>query len=348
MPTTPTATVTTVVGVGAKGFYGDDNYKPIEAKMMNPWGIAMDGSDLLIADSGNARIRRYRPDANLITTVLGTGTAGFNGDSKSVRDTNLSNPLFVLTAGGHTYVADTYANRIRKVDATTGLVTTLAGNGSGGFSGDGGAAAFATLANPSCVAVGASETVYIADSGNHAIRKVSSEGSITTIVGTGQSGFSNDGKRGTIAQVRYPEGVILGPGGTLYIADSGNNRIRKLSPDGIVTTVAGDGTQGFGGDGGPATKAKFSRPIGMALAPDGSLYVADSGNRRVRVILPNGTIQTIAGNGTNAYEGDNGPALQAGFGRPTWLALDAKGDLYVSDSGTGELDQRIRKLTFSR
>jgi sugar lactone lactonase YvrE len=347
VPSALTATITSVVGVGAKGFYGDGGFKGTEVKMNGPWGIAMSGNDLWIADSGNARIRRYRPDTDSIDTVIGTGTAGFNGDDKTQQAVNLSNPLFVTTSGaGHIYVADTYANRIRRVDVTTARVTTLAGNGSGGFTGDGGEARLATLANPSCVAVGPNETVYIADSGNNAIRRVTSDGTITTVAGTGQAGFSNDGKQGTVAQLRFPEGVITDGAGNVYIADSGNNRIRKLTTAGVLTTIVGDGTQGFAGDGGPATKAKLSRPIGMALAGDGSLYFADAGNRRIRVVAPDGTIRTIAGNGTNAYAGDGGPALLAGFGRPTWVALDAKGNLYVSDSGSGELDQRIRKLTF--
>jgi hypothetical protein len=346
--TVPAGTITSVVGYGAKGFFGDDHDKATDAKLQGPWGIAMAGIDLWIADSGNARIRRYRPDTNTVSTYIGTGQAGFNGDNKPLRQSNLSNPLFVLTAANESiYIVDTYANRIRKVDAVTGLVTTVAGTGGGGLTGDGGPAISATLANPTAAAVVGTETIYIADSGNNAIRRVSG-GTITTVAGTGQAGFSNDGKAGPTAQLRYPEGLILGEAGSVYIADSGNNRIRKLAADGILTTVAGDGTQGFGGDGGPATKAQLSRPIGMALAPDGSLFFADGGNRRIRVIAPDGTIHTVAGTGANGYAGDGGPALQAAFGLPAWIAQDAKGDLYISDAGTGSLDTRIRKITFNK
>jgi sugar lactone lactonase YvrE len=346
--TVPTGTITSVVGYGAKGFAGDDHDKATDAKLQSPWGIAMVGIDLWIADSGNARIRRYRPDTNTVSTYIGTGVAGFNGDNKPLKQSNLSNPLFVLTAANDSiYIVDTYANRIRKVDAITGLVTTVAGTGGGGLSGDGGPATSATLANPTAAAVTSTETLYIADSGNNAIRRVSG-GTITTVAGTGQASFSNDGKAGPTAQLRYPEGLILGDAGSVLIADSGNNRIRRLMPDGTITTIAGDGTQGFGGDGGPATKAQLSRPIGMALAPDGSLFFADAGNRRIRVVAPDGTIHTVSGTGANGYSGDGGPALQAAFGLPAWVARDAKGDLYVSDAGTGALDTRIRKIEFTK
>jgi sugar lactone lactonase YvrE len=346
--TVPTGTITSVVGYGAKGFAGDDHDKATDAKLQSPWGIAMVGIDLWIADSGNARIRRYRPDTNTVSTYIGTGVAGFNGDNKPLKQSNLSNPLFVLTAANDSiYIVDTYANRIRKVDAITGLVTTVAGTGGGGLSGDGGPATSATLANPTAAAVTSTETLYIADSGNNAIRRVSG-GTITTVAGTGQASFSNDGKAGPTAQLRYPEGLILGDAGSVLIADSGNNRIRRLMPDGTITTIAGDGTQGFGGDGGPATKAQLSRPIGMALAPDGSLFFADAGNRRIRVVAPDGTIHTVSGTGANGYSGDGGPALQAAFGLPAWVARDAEGDLYVSDAGAGALDTRIRKIEFTK
>jgi hypothetical protein len=348
-PATMAGTIVSVVGVGAKGFYGDDNYAATDVKMASPWGISIYGSDLWIADSGNARVRIFRPDKNTVQTMIGTGSTGFNGDNKAATSTNLSNPMFVITSGaGHIYVADTYANRIRKIDKVTGILSTVAGNGSGGFTGDGGSAVAASLANPTCVAIGGSETLYIADSGNHVIRRVTSAGTITTVAGTGQGGFSNDGKTGTSAQLRYPEGVIAGEAGNIYIADSGNNRIRKLTADGVISTVAGDGTQGFAGDGGPATKAKLNRPIGMTMMADGSLVFADGGNARIRAIRPDGTIQTIAGNGTKSYGGDGGPALSASFGLPAWVARDDNGDLYVSDAGNGALDQRIRKITFTK
>lgn len=348
MPSLASASITSVVGFGAKGYFGEGNDKATDAKLATPWGLSMDGTDLWIADSGNARLRKYRPDKEVVQTAIGTGVSGYNGDDKSAQNVNLSNPLFVVTAGsGNIYIADTYANRIRKVNKITGIVETVAGNGSGGYTGNGSPAVTASLANPTCVAVGGDETLYIADSGNHAIRRVASNGLISSVAGTGQGGFSNDGKAGSTAQLRYPEGVIAGESGAIYIADSGNNRIRKLSADGVITTIAGDGTQGFAGDGGPATKAVLSRPIGMARGSDGTLYFCDAGNYRVRAIRPDGTITTVAGNGTKGYSGDGGPALAAGFGLPAWVAIDAKGDLYVSDAGTGALDTRIRKITFS-
>ena len=178
--------------------------------------------------------------------------------------------------------------------------------------GDGGPATQATTHRPQGIAVGPDGSLYIADSYNHRIRRVGPDGIITTVAGTDVPGFGGDGGPATQATLDYPQGIAVGPDGSLYIADSGNNRIRRVGPDGIITTVAGtDGSQGFGGDGGPATQARLAGPWGIAFGPDGSLYIADSGNQRIRRVGPDGIITTVAGTGQSGFSGDGGPATQA-------------------------------------
>ncbi len=347
-PVAPAATIALLAGVGAKGFEGDGG-RAINAKFNTPWGVAFDlTGDLWVADSANSRLRKVSR-AGDISTVVGTAVSGFNGDNLADRTVTLSQPYSVaFSPAGNVFIADTLGSRVRRLDVTTRLVTTVAGNGSGGFRGDGGQATQATLSNPTCVAVDASETLYIADTGNQVIRKVTPGGVISTVVGTATGGFNGDNKQGPTVSLRYPEAVALDKAGNLYIADGGNSRIRKMTPDGMVRTIVGDGTAGFAGDGGPATAARINRPIGMVIAADGTLYFADANNNRVRMVRPDGIILTVAGSAATASGGDDGPALAAGFGRPTGLALDTDGSLIVSDTGSAPYDHKVRKITFTK
>ena len=215
-----------------------------------------------------------------------------------------------VDASGNLYIADTGNNRIRKVSAT-GIITTVAGNGSAGYSGDGGPATSAQLDGPEGVAVDGSGNLYIADTCNNRIRKVSATGIITTVAGNGSAGYSGDGGPATSAQLSLPAGVAVDGSGNLYIADSGNNRIRKVSATGIITTVAGNGSPGYSGDGGPATSAQLNQPAGVAVDASGNLYIADSSNNRIRKVSATGIITTVAGNGFDGYSGDGGPATSA-------------------------------------
>lgn len=347
-PTVLAATISRIAGIGASGYAGDGGVA-LTAKFNGPWGLAFDAAGTLwVADSGNSRLRKITKSGD-ISSGLGTATSGFNGDNITEQATSLSQPYGVaFSASGHTYVADTYANRIRRLDGVTRLVTTVAGIGTGGLRGDGGLATQATLSNPACVVVNSQETLYIADRGNNAIRMVTAGGMISTVVGTGTGGYNGDSKLGSTVSLRFPEGLALDKTGNLYIADGGNSRIRKLTPDGIVRTIVGNGTAGFSGDGGPALAASINRPIGMAVAADGTLFFADADNHRIRMVRPDGTIQTVAGSTAIASANDDGPALQAGFGRPTGLALDADGNLFVTDTGPSPYDQTVRKITFTR
>src|SRR5262249_8824576 len=213
-----------------------------------------------------------------------------------------------------------------------------AGNGSYGFSGDGGPATQAQLGFPAKVAVAPDGSLYIADLLN--IRRVGPDGLITTAAGNGTFGYSGDGGPALQAQLRFPIGVAVAPDGSLYIADTYNNRIRRVAPDGLITTVAGNGTNGSGGDGGPAIQAQLNEPFGIAVGPDGSLYIAERQNSRIRRVSPDGIITTIVGDGTFGYSGDSGPAFQAHLDSPYDVAIGPDGSLYIADVG----NNRIRRV----
>ena len=303
--------------------------------------MALDNAgNLYIADGGNNRIRKV-DSAGMITTVAGTGTAGFGGDGGAAVAAQLSSPTGVAPDGsGNLYIADTDNGRIRKVDSA-GNITTVAGDGTFGFGGDGGAAVAAQLNSPSGVAPAGSGNLYIADQNNDRIRKVDSAGNITTVAGDGTTGFGGDGGAAVAAQLNLPHSVAVDGSGNLYIADWGNHRIRKVDSAGVITTVAGSGTAGFGGDGGAAVAARLSLPTGVAVDGAGNLYIADWGNHRIRKVNSAGVITTVVGDGTAGFGGDGGAAAAAQLNSPRGVAPAGSGNLYIADTG----NNRIRKLT---
>jgi sugar lactone lactonase YvrE len=218
-------------------------------------------------------------------------------------------------------------------------ITTVAGNGTEGLSGDGGPAASARIFNAHGIAFDALGNLYIADTDNWRIRKVDISGIITTVAGKGTEGFGGDGGAALSAEL-YPWGVALDPSGNLYIADGGNYRVRKVSTSGTIATVAGRGTRGFSGDGGPAPSAELGFTGGVALDSAGNTYIADAENNRLRRVSTSGIISTVAGNGTKGSAGDGGPATSAELGSPSCVAVDSAGDVYFVD----EQNQRIRKV----
>lgn len=232
-------------------------------------------------------------------------------------------------AAGNLYIADLNNHVIRKVDLA-GIVTTVAGTGEQGFAGDGGPATGAQLDSPAGVAVDAAGNIYIADTHNQRLRRVSN-GTITTIAGTGVPGFSGDGGAAASAQLSTPSALALDAGGNIYIADTDNHRIRRIS-GATITTVAGNGEQGFSGDGGAATAAGIDSPNGVAIDASGRIYIGDTHNQRVRVVSTSGVISTLAGNGTKSYGGDGGSSTSALLARPRGLSVDAAGNIYVADS----------------
>jgi sugar lactone lactonase YvrE len=251
--------------------------------------VALDASgNLYIADRDNQRIRKVAAATGIITTVAGNGSFALAGDGGPAISASLWSPSAVaLDAAGNLYIADTGNQRIRKVDAATGIITTVAGNDSSGFAGDGGAATSASLFYPQGVALDAAGNLYIADHTNYRVRKVAATtGIITTVAGNGIYGYAGDGGAATSAILYNPHGVALDASGNLYIADTVNNRVRRVAATtGIITTLAGDGIGTFAGDSGAATSASLNYPNGVALDASGNLYIADQYNHRVRKVI---------------------------------------------------------------
>jgi len=336
----PAGTITTVAGNGTSSFYGDGG-PATAASLYAPGGVAVDAAgNIYVADSNNSRIRKVSP-AGTIATVAGNGQRGYSGDGGLAYVASLNGPSGVaVDAAGNLYIADTGNNRLRMV-RQTGTIATVAGNGGLRFYGDGGPATAASLFLPTGVAVDAAGNLYIADTRNDRIRKATPAGTITTVAGNGQVGYSGDGGPATAASLNYPRGSAVDAAGNLYVADGNNNRIREVSPAGTITTVAGNGVQGFSGDGGPATGASLSGAYGVAVDAAGNLYIADSNNKRIRKVSPSGIISTVAGNGAWVFSGDGGPATSASLYRPSGVAVDAAGNLYIADGG----NYRIRKVS---
>ena len=282
--------------------------------------------------------------AQIIKTVAGNGNYSYSGDGSLATNAQLDYPSGVaLDASGNIYIADYYNQRIRKVNAQTGIITTIAGNGTAGYSGDGSLAINAELNGPYGVALDASGNIYIADANNCRIREVNAQtGIITTIAGNGTAGFSGDGSLATIAALNIPYGVALDASGNIYIADYGNNRIREVNAQtGIITTVAGNGTDTYSGDGSLATNAQLSYPEGVALDSSGNIYIADEGNGRIRKVnAQTGIITTVAGNDNYGYSGDGYLATSTALADPIGVALDASGNIYIAD----QFNHRIRKV----
>jgi len=281
-------------------------------------------------------LSRIAPDGT-ISTLAGNGYCDFKGDGGPSSDAQLCAPFGVAVApDGSIYIADSYNQRIRRI-AADGTIQTVAGHGpASGFSGDGGAASKAELAFPEGLAFAPDGTLYFADQLNQRIRRITPSGQIDTIAGTGEAGFNGDGLAAKDSKLNYPCSVAVASDGSLYIGDTLNSRIRRLAADGTLTTVAGTGTFGYSGDGGPAVNAQLLSACRFAVATDGTLIIADA--YRVRQVSADGTISTVAGLGTYYYSGDGGPALNAQV-IAQGVAVATDGTIYVAGSN------RIRKIS---
>jgi uncharacterized protein (TIGR03437 family) len=337
--TASTGIVNTVAGNGTFGFSGDGASATM-AVLNAPVGVALNSGSLYIADQNNDRVRQISA-AGLISTVAGGGTAGSLGDGLQAIDATLDDPTgLAFDPSGNLYIADTHDNRVRRLDVT-GMITTFAGDGdTAGYGGEGDPATLTPIASPQGVAPDNAGNVYIADTNHNRVIMVNPAGNIQTVAGTGTAGYGGDGST-ALAELNGPTGLAFDGNGNLYIADTQNNRVRMINQAGVTSTIAGTGTAGFSGDGGAAASAELSYPSAIAVDASGDIFIADAGNNRVRLIAPNGTINTIAGSGDAAYNGDTGSALQIALLNPEGLALDGQGHIWVSDTG----NNRVRLLT---
>jgi len=315
--------INTIVGNGTIGFSGDGS-TATNAMLNQPTGVAVDSSgNVYIADSWNFRVRKVA--SGNINTVAGNGLVSYSGDGGPAILAQLNGPQGIgVDKTGNLFIADT-GNAVLREVPTSGEIVTIGGGGA--------------LVHPEGVAVDNAGNVYVADVQAHLIRKLGTNGSFTTFAGNGTLGYSGDGGPATNAELNAPSGVAVDAAGNVYIADYGNEVIRMVAPSGVISTVAGNGVAGYSGDGGPATQASLDSPFGVAVDPAGNLYIADSANRRIREVSPNGIINTIAGNGAAGYSGDGGLSFNAQIASARAIATDTFGNVFFIDGGN-----RIREI----
>lgn len=272
--------------------------------------------------------------------VAGLGKSGYAGDGLPAVVAQLKVPsdVFVLP-DGTVYIADTGNNRIRRI-GMDGVIETIAGNGERTHGEDGKAATEIGLMSPSAVAVDGAGNVYVAEWTGHRIRKIDRDGTVTTVAGNGEPGYGGENLVATETSISTPSRIFLDGKGNLYLAEWSGNRVRVVNTEGRISTVAGTGEQGIGGDGGPATAALLDRPNGLFVTSDGTVYISDLGNNRVRRVAPDGTIETIAGDGRPKYLGDEGPATEASLNTPAGLFVDAGGNVFVCDAR----NKKVRRI----
>jgi sugar lactone lactonase YvrE len=359
--------IQTIIGNNTLAYSGDSGLA-VNAELSSPASVSIDAAgDIFIADSENSAIREVVAASGDIQTAAGNGTlcalsTALCGDTGLATSAQLNNPQGVfLDASGNIFIADTADNRIRVVNTTTATITvagiaissqtiaTVAGTGTGGYSGDTGAAISAELSSPYGVFVDSNENIFIADTGNNVIREVSSSGIITTVVGnntecTPAGATCGDGGAATSAQLSSPAGVFVDATEDIFIADTFDNRIREVTAStGIIATVAGTGARGYSGDGSAATSALLDSPYGVYVDTAGDIFIADTQNFVIREVLA-GNIQTVAGNNTQGFSGDGGQSTLAELNSPTGLFGNAAGNLYVADTDNTRIRQLVPAL----
>ncbi len=330
-------TITTFAGNGTYSFSGDGGPATL-ASLGRPVDVYVAASgSVYIVDQWNNRVRLVN-SSGTISTIAGNGTTAWASEGVAATTVGIDHPRAICAdASGNLYVADEGNERIRKI-TPGGLIYNAAGNGTSAYSGDGGPATSASIYGALGVCTDAGGNLYIGDSRNYVVRKVTPAGIISTFAGNGVAGSGGDGGPATAAQFTSPSGLCFDAAGNLYVADYW--RVRKITPAGIITTFAGNGTLGYSGDGGPATAAAINNIVGICLDATGNLYIADQGNNVVRKVTTAGIISTYAGTGTAGFSGDGGPAAAARLNEPTGVRMDGSNNLYIADYS----NQRIRKV----
>lgn len=331
--------IVTFAGNGVDAHTGDGG--PATAAAIGaPGGIFIDPVGDIYFTSFSKHTLRKISTSGIITTICGNGTAGSTGDGGPASAARLYNPTKICRDGdGNIYITDRGNHKVRKISAA-GIITTIAGTGTPGYMGDGGPATLCRLNTPTGICVDNAGNVYVADVFNHRVRKISPSGIITTIAGNGIPTSTGDGGLATAATLNNPHDVDIDASGNLLIAEPAGNRIRKINTSGIMSTVAGTGAAGYGGDGGTATTALLNNPAGIALDGAGNLYIADQFNQVTRKISASGIISTVAGNTVAGYSGDGGPATAASFNYSNEICVSSTGKLYINDNN----NYRIRTI----
>jgi streptogramin lyase len=336
-------TTETIAGTGVAGFSGDGG-PGVKAQINNPYGLVTgpDGA-LYFCEIGNHRIRRLDLKSGTISTVAGSGRKGYAGDGGPALDADMNEPYEVrFDRAGNMYFAEMQNHVVRRVDARTKVITTVAGTGTAGFAGDGGPASKAQLRQPHSIAFDAQERLLICDIGNHRIRRVDLKtGTIETWAGTGERKPTPDGAVLAGTPLNGPRAIGSAPDGSLYLVLREGNAVYRIDPKTErIYHFAGTGETGYTGDGGPAKSAKLAGPKGVAIAPDGSIYLADTENHAIRRIDPkSGNISTVAGTGQRG-DGPDGPATQCRLARPHGIFVSPQGRVFIADSES----HRIRTL----
>ena len=340
--------ISTIAGNGTFGFGGDGS-AATSASVKTVFGIAIDSSsNLLFSDFCNNRIRKINT-SNIVNTIAGNSpisincNGGYIGDGSLALNAELYHPTgLILDSIGNVFFADAENNRVRKIDIQTGIISTIAGTGTFGYTGDGNSALLAELGSPVDLVFDNNGNLLVVDKGNACIRKINANGIITTIAGTGNPGYNGDGGLADTSQLNEPYGIAIDQENNILIADEYNYRLRKVNQQGIIHTIAGNGLGIYNGDGIAANAAQITL-TSIALDQSGNIFIADYGSHRIRKIDKNtGIISTVVGIGTAGFSGDGGLAVSAELNHPVEVAFDKHGNLYISDYQ----NKRIRKVSY--
>jgi DNA-binding beta-propeller fold protein YncE len=337
--------VTTVAGTGEAGYSGDGG-PATEARIDNPFDVVFDrAGNLVFSDTYNHAIRRVNARSGIIETVAGTGEAGYSGDGGPGKDATFNQPYgLAVDSGGSIHVADRHNACVRRIDGISGIVTTYTGTGAKGYSGDGGPANRAAMVEPNGLVFSPDgRFLYIADVADNRVRVVdTASGIITTFAGTGAAAHDGDGGPATAAGVFGARAVACRPGGGVYVMERQGSCVRLVADDGTISTVSSTGEKGYGGDGGPVAAAIYDRPKEMTLDGAGNVLVVDTENHAIRLVdWAADRVSTIAGNGLHGYTGDGMPAVRSSLARPHGVAVGPDGSFYIGDTE----NSRIRKVS---